>query len=241
MSRYLLMIVLALVLAAGGCAPPAPESKGSEDSQRSEEASKEKASKEKAPKAEAPKDGASKPKPRGTESGTGKSNGGEDRGRSAAEEPGNDPVPASPAPDEVLASQYKHINSGDYGAAYDLFDDRSRALISLGEYEVYFAAAAPYEIADYSFPTVDVQRDEASVAADLAVSSSAGDESYEVTQQLVREDGDWRVVMRDEQVPPSPRRPVRPRLRPRRPVRPLTPPPQRSPKNPARTTTRRSR
>ena len=36
--------------------------------------------------------------------------------------------------------------------------------------------------------------------ADLSVSSSEGEERYEVTQRLVREDGDWRVVMRDEQV-----------------------------------------
>ncbi|CAA9457910.1 MAG: hypothetical protein AVDCRST_MAG25-383 [uncultured Rubrobacteraceae bacterium] len=184
MSRYLLMIVLALVLAAGSCAPPDPESKGTGNAQRSEVASE---------------DEASEPKPSGQEAGP--DNDGETREASAPDEPGNDPEESdAPAPDEVLASQYEHINSSDYGAAYDLFDDRSRALISPEQYEAYFAAAAPYEITDYSFPTVEVQRDEASVVADLAVSSSSGEESYEVTQELVREGGKWRVVMRDEQV-----------------------------------------
>ena len=100
----------------------------------------------------------------------------------------------------MLASQYRHITSGDYEAAYDLFDDGSRELVSLGEYSAFFESASPYEIANYSFPSVRVQRDEASVVADLAVSSSDGEESYEVTQELVREDGNWRVVMRNEQV-----------------------------------------
>jgi micrococcal nuclease len=100
----------------------------------------------------------------------------------------------------VLASQYRHITSGDYEAAYDLFDDGSRELVSLEEYSAFFESASPYEIANYSFPSVRVQRDEASVVADLAVSSSDGEESYEVTQELVREDGNWRVVMRNEQV-----------------------------------------
>jgi micrococcal nuclease len=37
------------------------------------------------------------------------------------------------------------------------------------------------------------------VVVDLAVSSSAGEEAYRVTQRMVREGGNWRVVMRDEQ------------------------------------------
>ncbi len=184
MSRHLLTIVLALVLAAGGCAPPDPESKGTKEAQRAEVSTK---------------DEASKPKPSGKEAGP--DNDGETREASAPDGPGNDPEEsAAPAPDEVLASQYRHINSSDYGAAYDLFDDRSQGLVSPEQYEAYFAAAAPYEITDYSFPTVEVQRDEASVVADLAVSSSDGEESYEVTQELVREGGKWRVVMREEQV-----------------------------------------
>jgi micrococcal nuclease len=105
-----------------------------------------------------------------------------------------------PSPEDVLASQYRHINAGRYGAAYDLFDDQSQQLISQEQYEAYFISAAPYEITRYSFTSVQTQGDTASVVADLAVSSAAGEDSYQVTQQLVREDGSWRVVMRDEQV-----------------------------------------
>jgi hypothetical protein len=32
---------------------------------------------------------------------------------------------SGPSPEDVVASQYRHINSGQYGAAYDLFDDQS--------------------------------------------------------------------------------------------------------------------
>jgi micrococcal nuclease len=47
---------------------------------------------------------------------------------------------------------------------------------------------------------VDVSADAASVTADLSVSSSTGEDRYQVTQQLVHEDGSWRVVAREEQL-----------------------------------------
>jgi len=104
------------------------------------------------------------------------------------------------SPKDVLASQYQYINEGNYGMAYDLFANQSQQLVSLEEYNAYFASVAPYEIESYSFPDMDVQSDSASVVADLAVSSSRGEDEYQVTQRMVREDGEWRVVMRDEQV-----------------------------------------
>jgi micrococcal nuclease len=104
------------------------------------------------------------------------------------------------SPKEVLASQYRYINVGDYQAAYELFDEQSQQMVSLEQYSAYFASVAPYEITSYSFHSVQVQDDTASLIVDLAVSSSEGDEQYQVTQQLVREGGSWRVVMRDAQV-----------------------------------------
>jgi micrococcal nuclease len=106
----------------------------------------------------------------------------------------------SPAPEEVLSSQYERINAGRYRAAYYLFADESQQIVSLEDYKAYFASAAPYEITSYSFASVQTQGEEASVVADLAVSSASGEDAYRVTQQLVREDGSWRVVMRDAQV-----------------------------------------
>jgi micrococcal nuclease len=184
MLRRLFLIVIFAALAVGGCAPPDPQTEGAGDKQRAERASEGGASQQKA-------------------SGSTVKAGDEKKGKtkeSRSDEPESATDPANPAPDEVLVSQYQHINSGDYGAAYDLFDERSRELVSLDQYKAYFALATPYEITSYAFPSVRAQGDEASVVADLAVSSSDGDESYEVTQELVREDGDWRVVMRDEQV-----------------------------------------
>ena len=109
-------------------------------------------------------------------------------------------VVADEAPEEVLASQYELVNAGAYGAAYDLFDSRSRQLVSREQYAAYFAARAPYEITGYSFSSVQVQGETATVVVDLVVSSSGGDESYTVAQPMVSEGGSWRTVMRDEQV-----------------------------------------
>ncbi len=54
----------------------------------------------------------------------------------------SDQYSTAPAPEEVLASQYRHINAGDYGAAYDLFGEESQQLVSRAEYRAYFASAA---------------------------------------------------------------------------------------------------
>ena len=104
------------------------------------------------------------------------------------------------APEEVLASQYDLVNAGAYDAAYDLFDSGSRQLVSSEQYAAYFTSQAPYEITSYSFSSVQVQGETATLVVDLVVSSSGGVESYRVTQEMVLEDGSWRAVMRDEQV-----------------------------------------
>lgn len=175
--RFLLIVMMAVALAVGGCAPPDSQTEGAGEKQRAEKASESEASEQ---------------KPSAPEAGT-------DNNKTKPDEPQPAPPAASSAPDEVLVSQYRHINSGNYEAAYDLFDGESRRLVALEQYEAYFASAAPYEITDYAFPSAQIQGAEASVVADLTVSSSDGEEQYEVTQRLVREDGDWRVVMRDEQ------------------------------------------
>ncbi|MDP9476576.1 MAG: hypothetical protein M3R38_12985 [Actinomycetota bacterium] len=103
------------------------------------------------------------------------------------------------SPEEVLALQYRLINAGDYEGAYALFADESKQLITPEQYRAYFEANAPYSITDYSFLSVDDRGDEATVEAALTATSGSGQESYQVTQPLVRQGATWRVVMRDEQ------------------------------------------
>ena len=102
-------------------------------------------------------------------------------------------------PEDVLALQYRLINAGDYDGAYALFAEQSKALVSPEQYGTYFGINAPYSIADYSFPSVAVQGDAATVEAALTVNSASGSESYQRAQELVREGDRWRIVMRDEQ------------------------------------------
>jgi len=107
---------------------------------------------------------------------------------------------ADEAPEEVLASQYELVNAGDYAGAYALFDVQSQQLVSPEEYAAYFESLAPYEITSYSFSSAQIQGETATVVVDLTVSSAAGMEQYQVSQQMVLEDGSWRAVMRPEQV-----------------------------------------
>ena len=116
-----------------------------------------------------------------------------------ADRPDERPATQQGSPEEVLALQYRLINAGDYEGAYALFDDRSKLLITPEQYAAYFEANAPYAITDYSFLSVDDRGDDASVEAELTASSGSGQETYAVTQPLVREGAAWRVVMRDEQ------------------------------------------
>lgn len=103
------------------------------------------------------------------------------------------------SPEDVLALQYRLINAGDYEGAYALFSEQSKQLVSLEQYRTYFEENAPYSITYYSFPSVDVQGGIATAEAAITVDSASGQESYQRTQQLTREGGAWRVVVRDEQ------------------------------------------
>lgn len=109
--------------------------------------------------------------------------------------------PPSPcgAPEETLVLQYQRINSGDFAGAYELFAERSKQVISLEQYTAFFEANAPYSLTDYSFPSVVVRGEAATVRAAFTVNSPAGQEFLERIQELACEDGIWRAVMREEQ------------------------------------------
>ena len=104
------------------------------------------------------------------------------------------------SPEGTLALQYERINAGDYGGSYRLFAERSKRVVSPRQYRAFFEANAPYSIGDYSVSSVERRAGEATVRAVVLVESAAGEESYPITQQLVREEGEWRVVMRDSQI-----------------------------------------
>ncbi|MDP9437777.1 MAG: hypothetical protein M3P49_03385 [Actinomycetota bacterium] len=106
---------------------------------------------------------------------------------------------AGQAPEEVLDNQYRLINAGFYDSAYDMFSEESRQKISREQYEDFFLGN-DYAISDYSITSVNREGDEAVLEVELTTTSDAGQESYGVSQPLVREDGVWRVVVRDEQV-----------------------------------------
>src|SRR5215218_823763 len=104
------------------------------------------------------------------------------------------------SPEDVLALQYEYINSGDFEEAYSLFAEQSRREVSLAQYRAFFEDNAPYSVTDYSFVPVRVRGDSASVDAEFTVTSASGVERLERTQEFVCERGEWRVVMRPEQV-----------------------------------------
>jgi len=102
--------------------------------------------------------------------------------------------------EEVLALQYEYINRGDFEQAYSLFAQRSRREVSLEQYRAFFEENAPYSVTDYLFSSVRIEGDSATVDAEFTVNSAAGVERLQRTQELVREGGNWRVVMRPEQI-----------------------------------------
>jgi hypothetical protein len=104
------------------------------------------------------------------------------------------------SPEDVLALQYEYINSGSFEEAYSLFAEQSRREVSLEQYTAFFEANAPYSVTDYSFSPAQVQGDSATVDAEFTVTSASGVEQLQRTQEFVRENGEWRVVMRPEQL-----------------------------------------
>ena len=52
----------------------------------------------------------------------------------------------------------------------------------------------------YSFPSVQVQGETATVEVAFTASSAGGEGQFYKTQKFVQEAGNWRVIMRDDQV-----------------------------------------
>lgn len=108
--------------------------------------------------------------------------------------------PEGRSPEEVLALQYEYINRGDFDKAYSLFAEQSQQEVSLAQYRAFFEDNAPYSVTDYSFSAPQAQEDSATLEAEFTANSASGTEQLQRTQRFVRETGEWRVVMRPDQV-----------------------------------------
>ena len=102
------------------------------------------------------------------------------------------------SPTETLEIQWQFLNAGQYEESYNLFAEQSQQLISLEDYSNSYAPT--YEITDYTFSSEDIRGETAIIEAELFLTGTQkGTQQYPITQELVLEDGEWRVVMRDAQ------------------------------------------
>jgi hypothetical protein len=103
---------------------------------------------------------------------------------------------------EMLDKYYRNINQGDYDEVYALFADRSQQIISLEEYEAWYKTRPGYSLDPYKILEIDVQSDDRATVEVKVTPDSAESEPQEllVEQTVVREEGEWRVIMRDDQI-----------------------------------------
>lgn len=103
------------------------------------------------------------------------------------------------SPSETLVLQYEFLNTGQYEEAYELFAGQSQRLVSRELYSDFFAPT--YEVSEYLVQSEQISGETATVQADLAVTGSQqGTQQYSVTQEVVREDEEWRVLLRNDQI-----------------------------------------
>ena len=106
--------------------------------------------------------------------------------------------PQGPRPKETLALQYEYNNMTAFEQAYELFAQETKDRVPVQTY-----ASVQWEdtlvFLDYSFPSIDLRGDRATI--DRVATYTNGEETGQdkATQEMVLEDGGWRVVMRDEQ------------------------------------------
>ena len=91
---------------------------------------------------------------------------------------------------------------GAYERAYELFAEKSKARVS----EQLFLdknqqadRQDPVAYTDYSFPTVKIEGDSATIQVVRSFSYEREEGQERITQETALEDEDWRILMRDEQ------------------------------------------
>lgn len=115
------------------------------------------------------------------------------------EDPGSGEEMPELSPAETLVLQYEFLNTGQYEEAYELFAEQSQRLVSREQYSDFFAPT--YEVSEYSVQSEQISGETATVQADLVVTGSQqGTQRYSVAQEFVLEDGQWRALLRDDQI-----------------------------------------
>jgi hypothetical protein len=109
--------------------------------------------------------------------------------------------------DEILALQYEYLNCGYFSLAYDLFASESKAQFSEEQYVTAMSTGTSeewkrYPVSDFAFPRVTVEGDHAEVERIITTYDNKNYASSQErrTQELIKEDGQWRIVARPEQV-----------------------------------------
>jgi hypothetical protein len=110
--------------------------------------------------------------------------------------------PQGPRPEEILALQYEYTNMTAWERAYDLFAQESKDRVPRETYVSVIQRdnrREPLSITDYSFPSVVVEGNHATVERVYSWATTDEEGQEKRTQEMVLEDEGWRIVMREEQ------------------------------------------
>jgi hypothetical protein len=103
-------------------------------------------------------------------------------------------------PEEILALQYEYSNMSAWDRSYELFAQQSKDMVSLDQYASYFNQQSTSLITEYSFPSVTIQGETATIERIFSY-SAVDDEGQDTnTQEAVLEADGWRIVMREDQI-----------------------------------------
>ena len=106
--------------------------------------------------------------------------------------------PGSP-PEEVLALQYEYLNMQAWDLAYELFAKQTEDLITETRYTEVNEQEVPNVITQYSFPSVEVQGNNATIERLITYSEGGVGGQDKATQEAIIDGGAWRLLMREDQ------------------------------------------
>ncbi len=104
-----------------------------------------------------------------------------------------------PGPDEIMALNAEYHDNQLWEEKYSLYDSGTKAQVP---FEAYAARSGEVvsAIVDYSFPSVEIRGDTAEVTRVYGFETESNHEDRREVQPLIREDGQWRIVLTPEQL-----------------------------------------